>query len=56
MFEISVKRVPALGGIKRLRLIRNGFSHRGGCSDTHNRFMCVGVDISIHVLLTGGRI
>ena len=30
MIEISVKRVHAPGGIKRLRLVRNGFSHRGG--------------------------
>ena len=30
MFEISVKRVHAPGGIKRLRLARTGFSHRGG--------------------------
>ena len=28
--EISVKRVHAPGGIKRLRLVWNGFSHRGG--------------------------
>ena len=32
MFEISVKLVHALGEIKRLRLIRTGFSHWGGCS------------------------
>ena len=30
MFEISVKRVRALGEIQRLRLIRNSFSHRRG--------------------------
>ena len=34
MFEISVKRVHAPGGIKRLKLVRNGFSHRGEFSDT----------------------
>ena len=34
MFEISGKRVHAPGGIKRLRLVRNGLSHRGGGSDT----------------------
>ena len=55
MFEISLKRVHAPGGIKRLRLIRNGLSHRGDFRiGFHNRFICVGVDISIHVLLTGG--
>ena len=34
MFKISVKRVYAPGGIKYLRLVRKGFRHRGGCSDT----------------------
>ena len=45
------------GGIKRLRLVRYDFSHRGDARIRyHNGFICVGVDISIHVLLTGGRI
>ena len=57
MFEISVKRVHAPEGIKRLRLVRNGFSHRGGCSDTIPQpFHMRGIDIINHVLLTGGRI
>ena len=34
MFEDSVKRVHAPGGIKCLRLVRNCLSDRGGCSDT----------------------
>ena len=57
MFEINVKQVPAPVGIKRLRLVRNGFNHGGDVRIRfHNHFICVGDDISIHVLLTGGRI
>ena len=57
MFEISVKQVHAPGGIKRLRLVRDGFSQGGDVwIRFYNRFICVGVDISIHVLLTRGRI
>ena len=57
MFEISVKRVHAPGGeIKRLRLTRTAYIIEGDVElRFHNRFICVGVDISVYALLTEGR-
>ena len=57
LFEIIVKRVHAPGvGIKRLRLTRTAHVIEGNIEIRfHNRFICVGVDISIFALLTGGR-
>ena len=57
LFEVSVKRVHApRGEMKRLRLTKMAHATEGDVElRFHNRFICMGFDISIYALLTGGR-
>ena len=56
VFVQNISRFPVetSGAIDMSRCLK--ISVKSGRIRFHNRFICVGVDISIHVLLTGGRI